>query len=164
MHYSLGNNAFWEVEECGTSTLESGGSPRSTKIMHFGRGRTLARERCTFTKVEYTTASWPVTSLGHFFDSGSCLAYIYAAKPRQTAAGVEFPRQAKMCSPQLFGVHLETIVKQLREAAFCLMWKFDPCSCLARFCAINRRQAAARSKKVSNFGSPASWRSWTLPS
>ena len=51
-----------------------------------------------------------------------------------------------------FTACLTCLAKQLREAHFCPMREFDPCSCLARLCVINVRQAAARSKKVSNLG------------
>ena len=57
-------------------------------------------------------------------------------------------RDPRSCFTMVFKVN----AKQLREAPFCLMWKFDPCSSLGRFCAVNVRQAAARSKTVPNLG------------
>ena len=38
--------------------------------------------------------------------------------------------------------------KQLQEAHFCAVWKCDPCSCLAKVCAVIMHRVAAGSKII----------------
>ena len=91
-----------------------------------------------------TSSKWRLTCLATCFTClTACLTCLITCLPHYVPHLPRLPH---------FTACLTCLAKQLREAHFCPMREFDPCSCLARLCAVNVCQAAARSKSVPNVG------------